>query len=113
MMVAMFWDNLYTLRFKRHYSDSCILQKRFEEEVSSCTSTKTSKKCCICVVLPRQRIHANVTQQFLREKNFELISHAPYAPDLAPKDFWLFPRRKDTRRGRTFTNRAVIASPIF
>lgn len=104
--------NLYTLRSKGHYSDRCILQKCFEE-VSSCTLTKTSKKGCMCAVPPRQRIHANVTQQFLPEKNFEVISHAFYSPDLAPRDFWLFPTMKDTLRGRTFTSRAVIASSIF
>ena len=51
-------------------------------------------------------------QQFLRD-NFEVIPHAPYSPDLAPSDFWLFPTMKDTLRGRTFTSRAAIASAIF
>ena len=50
---------------------------------------------------------------FLRENNFEVIPHAPYSPDLAPRDFWLFPTMKDTLRGRTFTSRAAIASAIF
>ncbi|PSN48634.1 Mariner Mos1 transposase [Blattella germanica] len=55
---------------------------------------------------------ANATQQFLRD-NFEVIPHAPYSPDLAPSDFWLFPTLKDILRVRTFTSRAAIASAIF
>ncbi|PNF19239.1 hypothetical protein B7P43_G08215 [Cryptotermes secundus] len=50
---------------------------------------------------------------FLRENNLEMVSHAPYSPDLAPSDFWLFPTTKDALRGRTFTSRAAIASAIF
>jgi hypothetical protein len=47
-------------------------------------------------------------QQFLPENNLEVVSHAPYSPDLALSDFWLFPTMKDT-----FTSRAAIASAIF
>ncbi|PNF43031.1 hypothetical protein B7P43_G08780 [Cryptotermes secundus] len=60
---------------------------------------------------PEHRAYA--TQQFLRVKNLEVDPHAPYSPDMAPSDFWLYPTMKDTLRGRTFTNRATIASAIF
>jgi histone-lysine N-methyltransferase SETMAR len=33
-------------------------------------------------------------QQFLVAKNMALLPHPPYAPDLAPCDFFLFPRMK-------------------
>lgn len=56
---------------------------------------------------------AYATQQFLCENNLEVVSHAPYSPDLAPSDFWLFPTMEDTLRGRTFTSHAAIASAIF
>ncbi|PNF23124.1 hypothetical protein B7P43_G06680 [Cryptotermes secundus] len=52
-------------------------------------------------------------RQFLCENNLEVVSHAPYSPDLAPSDFWLFPKMKDTLRGRTFTSPTAIASAIF
>lgn len=56
---------------------------------------------------------ALLTQQFLQNNNFEVVSHAPYSPDLAPSDFWLLPTMKDTLRGRSFSNRAAVASAIF
>ncbi|PNF36332.1 hypothetical protein B7P43_G00518 [Cryptotermes secundus] len=52
-------------------------------------------------------------QQFLRENSLEVVSHAPFSPDLAPSVFWLFPTMKDTLCSRTFTSRAAIASAIF
>ena len=33
---------------------------------------------------------------------FELLPHAPYSPDLAPSDFYLFPKLKSHLRGRRF-----------
>ena len=33
---------------------------------------------------------------------FELLPHPPYSPDLAPSDFYLFPKLKSHIRGRHF-----------
>jgi hypothetical protein len=30
------------------------------------------------------------------------MKHPPYSPDLAPNDFWLFPKIKTTSKGRKF-----------
>jgi len=40
--------------------------------------------------------------QFFDDNNFEVVPHAPYSPDVAPSDFWLFPTLKDTLRGLIF-----------
>ena len=37
-----------------------------------------------------------------------LIRQAPYSPDLAPCDFWLFPKLKTTLKGRRFQSREDI-----
>jgi histone-lysine N-methyltransferase SETMAR len=51
--------------------------------------------------------------QFFDNNNFEVVRHAPYSPDLAPSDFWLFPTLKDTLRKRTFSSRSALATAIF
>lgn len=51
--------------------------------------------------------------QFFDDNNIEVVPHAPYSPDLAPSDFWLFPAMKDTLRGRTFSSRSALATAIF
>ena len=39
---------------------------------------------------------AHVVQAFLAKNSMPLIRQAPYSPDLAPCDFWLFPKLKTT-----------------
>lgn len=56
---------------------------------------------------------ALVTQQFLQNNIFEVVSHAPYSPDLAPSNTWLFSTMKDTLHAHSFPNQATIATAIF
>ena len=39
---------------------------------------------------------------FLSDKNITVCPHPPYSPDLAPYDFWLFPKVKMTMKGKRF-----------
>ncbi len=38
----------------------------------------------------------------MMESNMQEVAHAPYSPDLAPCDFWLFPQIKRDLKGRVF-----------
>lgn len=40
---------------------------------------------------------------FLAEKQFKIVPHPPYSPDLAPADFFLFPKVKSALAGKTLT----------
>ncbi len=44
------------------------------------------------------------TLDFLAQENVQLVSHPPYSPDLAPCDFFLFPKVKEKLRGIRFVN---------
>jgi histone-lysine N-methyltransferase SETMAR len=44
------------------------------------------------------------TMEFFEKKGIKLFTHAPYSPDLAPCDFWLFPNIKSELAGRKFTS---------
>ena len=46
---------------------------------------------------------ANVVKEFLAKKNIKLLSHPPYSPDLAPADYFLFPKLKKELAGNTMT----------
>lgn len=41
-------------------------------------------------------------REFLASKNIPVVPHPPYSPDLAPCDFFLFPRLKTTLKGQRF-----------
>jgi histone-lysine N-methyltransferase SETMAR len=40
--------------------------------------------------------------RFLTEKNISILQHPPYSPDLAPCDFFLFPKIKSLLKGTHF-----------
>jgi len=41
-------------------------------------------------------------QKFLSNEHITPCPHPPYSPDLAPCDFWLFPKVKITMKGKGF-----------
>ena len=52
------------------------------------------------------------TRKFIEETGFEELSHPPYSPDLAPCDFWLFPRIKKKLKGRVFSSNDEVRSAL-
>lgn len=54
---------------------------------------------------------SQVATAAIRDARLQLLQHPPYSPDLAPSDFYLFPRMKDHLRGTRFdSNCDVIAA---
>uniref|UniRef100_A0A1I8I3D3 MADS-box domain-containing protein n=1 Tax=Macrostomum lignano TaxID=282301 RepID=A0A1I8I3D3_9PLAT len=43
------------------------------------------------------------TMAYLEQQGVQLLPHSPYSLDLAPSDFWLFPRIKSVISGRPFS----------
>ena len=41
-------------------------------------------------------------QQFLARHRIPVVAHPPYSPDLAPADYFLFPKLKSALKGRRF-----------
>ena len=41
-------------------------------------------------------------REFLANNSIACLDHPPYTPDLAPSDFWLFPKLKITLKGQRF-----------
>ncbi len=60
-----------------------------------------------CVLLHHDNAPAHkalLTRARLVETGVKLLRQPPYSPDLAPVDFWLFPRLKQVLWGQRFTN---------
>jgi histone-lysine N-methyltransferase SETMAR len=47
-------------------------------------------------------------REFLAKKSIMKLDHPPYLPDLAPCDFWLFPKLKTALKGNRFSDIADI-----
>ncbi|KOC61938.1 Histone-lysine N-methyltransferase SETMAR [Habropoda laboriosa] len=48
----------------------------------------------------------------INELKFELLLHAPYSPDLAPSDYFLFPNLKKWLGGKRFANNEEVESAV-
>ena len=51
-------------------------------------------------------------QQFLTDKKIPTIPRPPYSPDIAPCDFWLFPKLKFALKGEHFATIEVIKANV-
>lgn len=51
-------------------------------------------------------------RQFLANKQITALDHPPYSPDLAPCDFWLFPRLKTVLKGTHFASVEEIKATV-
>jgi hypothetical protein len=43
---------------------------------------------------------------------FAVVPHPPYSPDLAPSDYWLFPKLKETLKGQHFSSDAEVEAAV-
>jgi histone-lysine N-methyltransferase SETMAR len=55
---------------------------------------------------------AEVVTSYLKRERVQLLPHPPYSPDLAPCDFFLFPRIKKELGGRKFENVENLARAV-
>lgn len=55
---------------------------------------------------------ARVSKAAVRQCGFEEINHAPYSPDLAPSDYFLFPNLKKDLRGKRFSDDEELKAAI-
>jgi hypothetical protein len=53
-------------------------------------------------------LNALSVKQFLAGKNVAVLAHTPYSPDLAPCDFFLFPKIKFVLKGTHFVSAEVV-----
>ena len=53
---------------------------------------------------------SNLVQQFLAKHKIEQLRQPPYSPEIAPCDFWMFPKLKMALKGKRFDDIETIQS---
>ena len=48
----------------------------------------------------------------IQDLGFELLNHPSYSPDLAPSDFYLFPKLKDSFQGMKFESDDAVMTAV-
>ncbi|XP_062582211.1 histone-lysine N-methyltransferase SETMAR-like [Saccostrea cucullata] len=55
---------------------------------------------------------SELVKQFLKSEKVTVLPHPPYSPDLAPCDFFLFPKLKKFLSGRRYKSRQALGSAV-
>lgn len=108
VMASIFWDceGVIMVDYLEHgwtitgeyYSQLLI---RLREAIKQKRHGKLSKGVIMLQDnAPPHRAH--VATSAMEQCGFELLPHAPYSPDLAPSDYYLFPLLKEQLRGKHF-----------
>ena len=56
---------------------------------------------------------SSIVIDYLARKKVTVLPHPPYSPDLAPADFFLFPKLKRMLSGRKYGSRNAVASSVY
>jgi len=115
-MLTIFWDARGAL-----YTE--FLTKRSTVNSDRYRATLRSLKQHICRIRPERntfllhhdnaRPHCNAkTQDTMTSLKFTVVPHTPYSPDLAPSDFWLFPKLKEMLKGQHFSLDADVEAAV-
>ncbi len=116
VMCTAFWDQKGVLLEEFLPSGNTINAQRYCETLKKLRTAIKNKRPGLLtrgVVLMHDnaRPHsARITQELLQTFKWDVFSHPPYSPDLAPSDFFLFPLLKKNLGGKKFdSNEEVIA----
>ncbi|UYV69977.1 hypothetical protein LAZ67_7001367 [Cordylochernes scorpioides] len=85
-----------------------VIMRRLREAVRSKRPERWQNNDWILYVDNARPHTAHVVLQFLAKHSTIQIPHPPYSPDLAPNDFFLYPKLKMKLKGRKFDNVDMI-----
>lgn len=108
IMVTVFWDCVGILLIKVMAKGTTINSERYcevLEELYHAIREKRSGRLVRKVLLLHDNAKphtAKKTVEKIKDLKFELVSHPPYSPDLAPSDYFLFKNLKNELRGQKF-----------
>jgi len=70
------------------------------------------RKVCATMV-PKELTEGKSKEEFLATKQITVLEHPAYSPDLAPSDFFLFPKKKEILKGRHFDDIRCNTTPAL
>ena len=92
-----------------------VLQRRSTEETEKVLSETTPCHWFKHVRLLHDNAPSHtsaIVTAFLKKEKVTVLPHPPYSPDLAPCDFFLFPKLKASLAGRKYQSRQALGSAI-
>jgi len=69
-------------------------------------------RACVNLVTGSFCTTTKIVKQFLAQRKVTVLDHPPYSPDLAPADYFLFPKVKSHLKGRLFDSFSDIQKAV-
>ncbi|XP_023220365.1 histone-lysine N-methyltransferase SETMAR-like [Centruroides sculpturatus] len=108
VMASVFWDSPRKNNQRQYYAN---LLQRFSDEIKKKRSHLAKKK--VLFHQDNAPVHTSVIAMAkINELRFKLLPHAPYSPDLAPSDYFLFPNLKNWFGDKRFANNEEVESAV-
>jgi [histone H3]-lysine36 N-dimethyltransferase SETMAR len=117
-MATVFWDSEGVLLI--HYKGKGVsitgeYYASILEQLKEAIKTKRRGKLTKGVLLLHDNapVHkSRVALAALHKVGFNILNHPPYSPDLAPSDYYLFPKMKKELRGKKFTSDEEVKDAV-
>lgn len=116
VMLSIFWDYKGILWFDLLPSGKTITAEVYSRQLQNLADRHRElrpQRSKVYFLHDNARPHtAKLTQQKLKNLNFEILNHAPYSPDLAPSDYHLFRSLSNFLREKKFDDFNHLKSQI-
>ena len=99
-------DSSLWIHCPRTHGKSTVLSGNGDKVTGICSEEKTRTMACKWILHNRNDpAHDGLrVLEFLAKNSITKMDHPPYSHDLAPCDFWLFPKLKNTLEGQMFAD---------
>ena len=102
----LFTKNLFLLVKQSNAAFYVEVLKRLRENVRRKRPDQWRNNTCL-LHNDNAPTHAALLTRFLTDNNMTVVPHPPYSPDLAPSDFFLFPKLKMKLKGWRFQTEEI------
>lgn len=118
VMGSIFWDSQGVVMIEYLSRGATITGSLYAEQIKKLRNEIREKrrgKLSKVVLFHQDNAPAHkssVAMAAIEDAGFELMEHPAYSPDLAPSDFYLFPRLKEHLRGQRFQDDDAVVAAV-
>lgn len=118
IMGSVFWDSQGLIMIEYLDHGATITGNVYAEQIKKLRREIIEKrrgKLAKIVLFHQDNAPAHksaVAMAAIQDAGFEILDHPPYSPDLAPSDFYLFPRLKEHLRGTKFEDDEEVKAAV-
>lgn len=119
IMGSVFWDSQGLIMIEYLDHGATITGNVYAEQIKKLRREIIEKrrgKLAKIVLFHQDNAPAHksaVAMAAIQDAGFEILDHPPYSPDLAPSDFYLFPRLKEHLRGTKFEDDEEVKAAVL